>query len=63
MLDVAFYSLIELLTGFSTSVTMLLVLRRLFGIGMGGEWGAAPASARSSATPWSSGASSTCWCS
>lgn len=39
MVDVAFYSLIELLTGFSTSVTMLLILRTLFGIGMGGEWG------------------------
>jgi SHS family lactate transporter-like MFS transporter len=41
MVDVAFYSLIELLTGFSTSVTMLLILRTLFGIGMGGEWASA----------------------
>jgi SHS family lactate transporter-like MFS transporter len=39
MADVIFYSAIELLTGFSNSVTMLLVLRFLFGIGMGGEWG------------------------
>jgi len=39
MVDVAFHSLIELLTGFSTSVTMLLILRTLFGVGMGGEWG------------------------
>jgi SHS family lactate transporter-like MFS transporter len=39
MFDVAFYSVMEFLTGFSTSVTMLLVLRFLFGIGMGGEWG------------------------
>ncbi len=39
MADVVFYSLIELLTGFSSSLTMLLVLRTLYGIGMGGEWG------------------------
>ena len=39
MVDVAFYSLIEFVTGFSTSITMLLALRLLFGIGMGGEWG------------------------
>ena len=39
MVDVAVYSLIEFLTGFSTSLAMLLVLRTLYGIGMGGEWG------------------------
>jgi SHS family lactate transporter-like MFS transporter len=39
LVDVMFYSLIEFLTGFSTSLTMLLVLRCLYGIGMGGEWG------------------------
>src|ERR1700712_4436031 len=36
---VLFYSLIEFLTGFSSSLTMLLVLRCLYGFGMGGEWG------------------------
>ncbi len=39
MVDVACYSLVEFLTGFSTSLGMLLVLRTLYGIGMGGEWG------------------------
>jgi MFS transporter, SHS family, lactate transporter len=39
MVDVIFYSAIEVLSGFSTSLTMLLVLRFLYGIGMGGEWG------------------------
>ncbi len=39
MVDVLFYSAVELVTGFSTSLTMLLVLRFLYGIGMGGEWG------------------------
>jgi SHS family lactate transporter-like MFS transporter len=39
LVDVLFYSAVEFLTGFSTSLTMLLVLRCLYGIGMGGEWG------------------------
>lgn len=39
LVDVLFYSGIEFLTGFSSSLTMLLVLRCLYGIGMGGEWG------------------------
>jgi MFS transporter, SHS family, lactate transporter len=39
LVDVVFYSAIEFLTGFSTSLTMLLALRFLYGIGMGGEWG------------------------
>jgi MFS transporter, SHS family, lactate transporter len=36
---VLFYSTVGLLTAFSSSLTMLLVLRCLYGIGMGGEWG------------------------
>jgi MFS transporter, SHS family, lactate transporter len=36
---VLFYSTVGVLTAFSTSLTMLLVLRALYGIGMGGEWG------------------------
>ena len=39
MIDLVFYSLVEVLTGFSTTFTSFLVLRALFGIGMGGEWG------------------------
>lgn len=39
MLDVVLFSIFELATAFSTSLTMLLVLRFLFGIAMGGEWG------------------------
>ena len=33
------YSTLAFISGFSTSLTMLLVLRALFGIAMGGEWG------------------------
>ncbi len=39
MLDLIFYSVIEVLTGFTHSFRSFLVLRALFGIGMGGEWG------------------------
>src|SRR5689334_17408694 len=39
MVDIIFYSVIELATAFSPNFTTFLVLRALFGIGMGGEWG------------------------
>src|SRR6201982_3454703 len=39
MIDVVFYSLMELLTAFSPNYTVLLIFRALYGIGMGGEWG------------------------
>ena len=39
MADIIFYSLMELLTAFAPNFTMFLILRALFGIGMGGEWG------------------------
>ena len=39
MIDLVFYSAVEVATGFAHSFTTFLVLRALFGIGMGGEWG------------------------
>ena len=39
MLDLVFYSVIEVLSGLAPNYTTFLVLRALFGIGMGGEWG------------------------
>ncbi len=39
MIDLVFYSIIEVLSGLATSYGMFIVLRALFGIGMGGEWG------------------------
>src|SRR6184192_2122771 len=39
MIDLVFYSLIEVLTGLAPNYVTFLVLRALFGIGMGAEWG------------------------
>jgi SHS family lactate transporter-like MFS transporter len=39
MANIIFYSLMELLTAFAPNFTVFLVLRALYGIGMGGEWG------------------------
>src|ERR1700722_19407313 len=39
MASVLLYSLFELLSGFSPNFTVLIVLRALYGIAMGGEWG------------------------
>jgi len=39
MLDLIFYSVVEVLSGLAPTFTSFLVLRALFGIGMGGEWG------------------------
>jgi MFS transporter, SHS family, lactate transporter len=51
MIDVACYSLIELLTAFSPNFTVFLVLRALFGIAMGGEWGVGAAIAMEGVPP------------
>jgi SHS family lactate transporter-like MFS transporter len=39
MVDVTFYSIIGFACAFAPSFSVLLVLRLLYGIGMGGEWG------------------------
>ena len=39
MIDVIFYSVVEVLSGLAPNYTTFLVLRALYGIGMGGEWG------------------------
>src|SRR6516164_4599229 len=39
MANVVFFSTIELLCGFAPNFTVFFILRLLFGIGMGGEWG------------------------
>ena len=39
MIDLVFYSVVEVLSGLAPDYGTFLVLRALFGIGMGGEWG------------------------
>lgn len=51
MIDIAFYSLLELLTAFSPNFTVFLVLRALYGVAMGGEWGLGAALTMESVPP------------
>ena len=39
MLDIVFYSIVEVLSGLAPNYQVFFVLRLLYGIGMGGEWG------------------------
>ncbi|HVA81330.1 MAG TPA: MFS transporter [Candidatus Binataceae bacterium] len=39
MIDIVFYSIVEVASGFAPNFTVFLILRALYGIGMGGEWG------------------------
>src|SRR5487761_1763432 len=38
MLDIIFYSIVEVLSGLAPNYRTFLILRALYGIGMGGEW-------------------------
>ena len=51
MANVIFFSLMELLCGFAPNYTAFLILRAIFGIGMGGEWGVGASLAMESAPP------------
>ncbi len=55
MINVIMFSMFELFTAFSTTLTMLLVLRFLFGVAMGGEWGIGASLAMESIPPKSRG--------
>src|SRR6204780_5165731 len=39
MVDIVLYSVLEFASGFSPNLTVLLILRALYGVAMGGEWG------------------------
>lgn len=39
MLNLVFYSIVEVLSGLAPNYTTFMLLRALFGIGMGGQWG------------------------
>ena len=51
MLDLIFYSIVEVLSGLAPNYTTFLILRLLFGIGMGGEWGVGASLAMESVSP------------
>jgi SHS family lactate transporter-like MFS transporter len=51
IIDLLFYSGIEVLSGLAPDYGTFLVLRALFGIGMGGEWGVGAALAMEKASP------------
>jgi SHS family lactate transporter-like MFS transporter len=47
--SIVFFSVVEVLCGLATGYTAFLILRTLFGIGMGGEWGVGASLAMESA--------------
>src|SRR5437667_3037454 len=51
MLNVIFYAVISVLSGLAPNYATFVVLRLLFGVGMGGEWGVGASLALESASP------------
>ena len=51
MANIVFFSVVELLCGFAPNYTVFLILRAVYGIGMGGEWGVGASLAMESAPP------------
>src|ERR1700759_2073634 len=39
MIDILIYSILEFASGFAPSLTVFIILRALYGVAMGGEWG------------------------
>jgi MFS transporter, SHS family, lactate transporter len=55
MVNVLLYSAIEFASGFAPSLTALLILRAIFGVAMGGEWGVGASLTMESIPPRSRG--------
>ncbi|HLX37716.1 MAG TPA: MFS transporter, partial [Candidatus Binataceae bacterium] len=51
MIDVVFYSVVEVLSGLAPSYGWFLFFRALYGIGMGGEWGVGASLAMEAVSP------------
>ncbi len=51
MIDLVFYSVVEVLTGLAPNYVTFMILRALFGIGIGGEWGVGASLAMEKAPP------------
>jgi SHS family lactate transporter-like MFS transporter len=56
MFDIVLYSVVELLSAFSPNLTTLIVLRGIFGVAMGGEWGVGSSLVMESIPPQTRGA-------
>jgi MFS transporter, SHS family, lactate transporter len=56
MWNIVAYSLLEMASGFAPTMTTLLIVRALFGVAMGGEWGIGSALTMESIPPASRGA-------
>ena len=55
MLDILCYSILGALAAFSPNLTVFLILRALFGVAMGGEWGLGSSLAMESIPPQARG--------
>ena len=55
MVNIALYSVLEFASGFAPSLAVLILLRALYGIAMGGEWGVGASLAMESIPPQSRG--------
>jgi SHS family lactate transporter-like MFS transporter len=55
MADVLLYSILEFVSGFAPTLTVLIVLRTLYGVAMGGEWGVGASLALETIPPKSRG--------
>src|ERR1700732_1639586 len=55
MVDIILYSVLEFASGFAPSLTVLLILRALYGVAMGGEWGVGASLAMESIPPQARG--------
>jgi len=51
MINVIFYATVSILSGLAPTYTIFIILRLLFGVGMGGEWGVGASLALESASP------------
>jgi MFS transporter, SHS family, lactate transporter len=51
MLDILFYSIMEVASGFAPNFRVFLILRLLYGVGLGGTWGLGTSLAMESAPP------------
>jgi SHS family lactate transporter-like MFS transporter len=51
MLDIVFYSIVEVFSGLAPNYQIFFILRLLYGIGMGGEWGVGASLTMESVSP------------